>query len=481
MEELHALILYILAWVVVSLLILWKLIFQFDPSKLPRWKFSKFVENPTLVGATDYEQRILVVGAGFCGLGIGGAFKRYGIAYDCVEKEDSIGGNWNNGVYESCHIISSRKTTEFKDFPMPEGTSDFPSCFDMINYLRSYCEFFGLMDSISLNTTVDLVEYDETNKLFDVSLSFKNGRKERRMYKGVVVANGHHWSKRFPTFKGDFSGDIIHSKDYKKADQIIGKRILVVGGGNSACDIAVEASRFAVSSHISMRRGYWFIPRAFAGIPAVEMVRPWMPLWMQRILVYLMIRATFGSFAKYGLQEPDHKIFQHHPVINSELLQKIHLGDVKPHGDIERCDGKTVFFKDGTQVEVDVIVCATGYHVGAPFLHSSLVRYKRGIPQFVGGLFSPSIPHLYYFGYGQVRYGAGPLITLGADFLAHAIQVQDACQRPVGALLRKLGVKNPQKARMANDVLVDPHVAHTGMVAGKWLLRFVPLLDRYSS
>src|SRR5688572_20434415 len=183
-----------------------------------------------------------IIGAGFCGLGVAAAFQREGIPIDIFEAADDLGGNWYHGVYESVHIISSRKTTEFAEFPMPEDWPDFPSAAQMLEYLRAYAAHFDLRRHIAFNTRVERVA-PAGDGAWEVTVGG-----ERRVYGGVVVCNGHHWDRRWPEYPGSFAGKMIHSKDYKRADELRGKRVLVLGGGNSACDIAVEAARVAASS-----------------------------------------------------------------------------------------------------------------------------------------------------------------------------------------------------------------------------------------
>ena len=103
-------------------------------------------------------------------------------------------------------------------------------------------------------------------------MKFEDG--EERTYKGVVVCNGHHWDKRYPTFRGDFTGEILHSKDYVGPAQIEGKRILVIGGGNSGVDMACDAGRFGRSCDISLQSGYWYLPKTFFGRPLTDL-----PIW----------------------------------------------------------------------------------------------------------------------------------------------------------------------------------------------------------
>ena len=221
---------------------------------------------------------ICVVGAGFSGLAMCGGLTRWGISYDCYEADSALGGNWFHGVYETVHIISSRKTTEYKDFPMPESYPDFPSKDQVLEYLNSYADHFKLREHIKFNTEVKKVA-PTSDERYEVT--FADGTK--KIYGGVIVCNGHHWDKRFGGPYPDektFSGEVMHSKDYKKPETLVGKRVLVLGGGNSACDIAAEAARFAESSHVSHRRGYWFMPRSLAGFPLVEYLDPMFPVFL---------------------------------------------------------------------------------------------------------------------------------------------------------------------------------------------------------
>ncbi len=277
----------------------------------------------------DRRDRFAIVGAGFSGLGVAAAFKRAGLAFDAFEADEEVGGNWFHGVYETVHIISSRRTTEYSDWPMPADWPDFPSKDQMLTYLRGYAEHHDLRRHIRLRTAVTEVA-PAAGDAWAVTLSTG----ERAIYGGVVVANGHHWHKRWPAYPGRFTGELLHSKDYKSPEVLRGRRVLVVGGGNSACDIAVEAGRFAAAAHISMRRGYWFMPKTMFGVPTVELIRPWMPVALQRVVLRALIGVIVGDYRKYGLQAPDHAIFERHPTINSELLYQLRHGRTFQHSGI---------------------------------------------------------------------------------------------------------------------------------------------------
>jgi cation diffusion facilitator CzcD-associated flavoprotein CzcO len=411
--------------------------------------------------------RYAIVGAGLCGLGAAAALKRAEIPFDVYETDDDVGGNWYHGVYETAHIISSRKTTEYTDWPMPADWPDFPSAKQMLTYLRGYADHWGLRPHIRFRTTVERVA-PAGGGTWEV---IANG--ERRVYAGVIIANGHHWDKRMPELPGAFSGTLIHGKDYKNPEILKGKRVLTIGGGNTACDIAVEAARFGSRSAISLRRGYWFMPKTMMGVPTVEWLKPWMPFKVQQAMVRGIVGLVVGDYAtKYGLPTPDHGPFERHPTINGELLHGIKHGRIDVRPDVAAWDGENVVFADGRPEPFDVVVAATGYHMSIPFLAPEIVAFERGIPQLVGGALVCGHANLYVFGYGQPRYGAGPLVTAGAELLVTMIRTQPQLSAPIADWLARLGARPP------HTVLQDPHEVLRRCRQGQRLVPRLPALQR---
>ena len=295
-------------------------------------------------------------------------------------------------MYNSTHIISSRDTTGYAEFPMPRSYPDFPSRDQMLAYLRSYAEAFSLRELIRFRTEVTSLVPVTPDGVggWDATMRLPDGTVVTRRYAGVAVCNGHHWDRRIPTRPGTFSGLQIHSKDYRNPSDFQGSRVLVVGAGNSGCDIAVEASRHFGHSLISMRRGYHFLPKTVLGIPAAELDLPWLPLWAQRAFLGTMVRVIHGSNERYGIPDPDHRLFDRHPVVNSEMLHALRHGRVEYRPDIERFDGNTVIFIDGRREEVDTIVWATGFAVSFPFLDRDIFEWENGIPKRVFGMLPPT-------------------------------------------------------------------------------------------
>ena len=272
-------------------------------------------------------EKHLVIGAGFVGLGIAQALQAADIPYDQVDASDAIGGNWHHGVYTTAHIISSKKVTQFSHYPMPDDYPHFPSAQQILEYLNRFSDHYDLGRHLQLGRKVILVRPIEGNQW---EVTYDGG--SSNIYKGVILCNGHHWCQRMPTFRGHFDGEIIHSKAYRQPSQLHGKNVVVIGGGNSACDIAAEAARVARSSVLSLRESVWFIPKSVGGVPLTNLVHPWMPEWLQLLIVHTIIRIVFGSHQSYGLTRPTHRLFSKHPTLNNEVPYYIMHGriTVKP-------------------------------------------------------------------------------------------------------------------------------------------------------
>jgi hypothetical protein len=183
-----------------------------------------------------------------------------------------------------------------------------------------------------------------------------------------------------------------------------------------------------------------------------------------------MLKIVVGNYETYGLPHPDHKLFEHHPTVSSELLHYLKHGRIAPHKDIARLEGKTVHFVDGTSTDVDLIVCATGYYVSFPFLPENLVKVNHGnLAMVYAGCALPDYKNIYIFGTQQVRYGVGPLITPAAKLLAKMIKLQDEMQLPIGLVMKESGAKLP------TTHLIDPIASLRAMRIANFTL---PLLIR---
>ncbi len=411
--------------------------------------------------------KLLIIGAGPVGLAMASALKAHDIPYDQVDAKAGLGGNWHSGVYDGVHLNSSRKSTEFSDYPMPEHYPDFPSAAEMKDYLDDYAQAKGIDQGIEFEKSVI-----ETLPQSDDSWIVRFADGDERNYKGVVVCNGHHWDSRMPDLPGEFTGELIHSKDYTGKAQLEGKRVLVIGAGNSACDIACDSARFAKSADVSMRTGYWFLPRVVFGRPINDVPIWHLPVTMQRWILRGIIWVTLGDFRKYGLEKPSHRIFDRHTTFGAEMLHYMTLGRIKPRRAITAVSGNKVSFSDGASADYDMIVAATGFNFRFPFLPDGLVEVKGDVVQLYGFAFPPNVKNLYIIGATQPRGGFGYLLTPASDLYAKVIKMQDELEHPVGSILEYMGEKIPKTH------LVDPGGARREIIISKAVLGVVKWMGR---
>ncbi|MFT4628649.1 MAG: hypothetical protein ACI8PZ_007345 [Myxococcota bacterium] len=199
------------------------------------------------------------------------------------------------------------------------------------------------------------------------------------------------------------------------------------------------------------------MPKTLLGRPTVELMRPWMPLAAQRVMVRAALRLVIGRYSDYGLPTPDHRLFQAHPTVSTEVFHYLKHGRITVQPDVSHVEGDMVHFTDGTSDRYDQIVCATGYATSFPFLPVGIVPVVGKTPQVVGGMLVPGQRNLFIVGAFQARYGIGPLIRPAAELLAHWVGLQNELDTPLSSLLTRLGAKPPR------DHLMDPHQALANM------------------
>jgi hypothetical protein len=197
----------------------------------------------------------------------------------------------------------------------------------------------------------------------------------------------------------EYRGQVLHASAYKDAAQLRGRRVLVVGGGNTGCDIAVEAAQQAARCWHSTRRGYWYAPKYVMGRPADQAndLLRWLraPIWLRRWLFRRVLAATVGNYTRFGLPAPDHKLYESHPVVNSQLTYYLGHGAIAPVPDIARFTRAGVEFADGSTADPEVVVFATGYRPVFEFIDPELLAVDdEGRPRLRLQLFSRTHPTL---------------------------------------------------------------------------------------
>jgi cation diffusion facilitator CzcD-associated flavoprotein CzcO len=362
--------------------------------------------DTTETTTVDHGDAWCVVGAGPHGMSALKALLQHGVEAQGYERESDVGGNWNFGaensrVYESTHLISSKPFTQFPDFPMPDSYPDYPSHRQVKEYFGRYADHFGLRGRIAFGTDVVGAVPVDSGRAWDVTvLDRATSTISTHRYAGLVVGNGHNWSPKIPEYpgQGEFAGEVLHSADYKGAEVLRGRRVLVVGAGNTGCDVAVEGAQNAVHTWHSTRRGYYYNPKYMTGRPsdqvADSLLALHLPLAVRRVLFRTSLGIAVGDLTKFGLQKPDHRFFETHPIINQQLVYYVGQGDITPKADIDRFDADGAVFTDGSRADVDLVVFCTGYLVRFPFLRHEWLNWKDDHPHLFLKVFTPEFDNL---------------------------------------------------------------------------------------
>ena len=218
----------------------------------------------------------------------------------------------------------------------------------------------------------------------------------------------------------------MHSSRYKAPDILRDKRVLIVGAGNSGCDIAVEASRHAAKTFLSVRRGYHYLPKYIFGRPTDQVgevsLKLRLPLVVRAALNQVLLRVLAGSPERVGLPRPDHKLFESHPIVNSHIMRAVGRGDICPKPDLQELRGREVLFRDGTMEQIDLIIYATGYRVSFPFLDRAHLNWTANWPDFYLHIFHPEYNDLFVVGMIQPDSGVWWLMDLQARAVAQYIR-----------------------------------------------------------
>jgi cation diffusion facilitator CzcD-associated flavoprotein CzcO len=391
----------------------------------------------------DRAGTVCVIGAGASGLTAIKNLKEYGFGVDCYERETGVGGAWNwrhdrSPVYASTHLISSKPFTQYPDFPMPDSWPDYPHHSQLLSYLERYADHFDLRPHIWLGTEVVAVEPADGQR-WDVTTRSTGGYGAERTsrYAAVVVANGHNWSPKLPSYEGldEFRGQVVHASAYKDATQLRSKRVLVVGAGNTGCDIAVEAGQQAAKCWHSTRRGYWYAPKYVLGRPADQvndsLLASRLPLRLRQWMFQRTLQMTVGDLTRFGLPRPDHKVFETHPIANSQLVYYMGHGAITPVPDIARFRGHSVELSDGQEIEPDLVVFATGYLPRFEFLAPGVLEADAsGRPRLYLNAFPRRHPTLAVAGLLQPDSGLFPLVHWQAVAIARWLRLrQNAPER----------------------------------------------------
>jgi hypothetical protein len=403
--------------------------------------------------------RACVIGAGSSGIAAAKALHERGIPFDCFEKSNSVGGNWvfgnRNGMsaaYRDLFINTSRPRMEYSDFPMPESYPDFPHHTHIASYFNDYVDHFALRELITFETGVERAARAE-----DGTWTVELDSGERRSYGALLVANGHHWDARWPEppFPGseEFSGSQLHAHSYVDNSIFEGRRVVIVGMGNSAMDIAVESSYVAERTYLSARSGVWIIPKYIFGKPIDQMrADPRVPFKVRQRMIQQLVKSYSGPPERYGLPKPDHRFGEAHPTVSGRILDRIQHGTITPKPNIEALEPSAVRFEDGSVEEVDVIVYCTGYKISFPFFEEDFISAPENRIELYRRVFSPDIANVFFIGLLQPLGAIMPLAEAQGAWVGDYLLGDYAL---------------PERAELLADIAADQAAMRARYVASK--------------
>ena len=413
-------------------------------------------------------KKVAIIGAGPSGITAIKNFADLGFEVTAFERCGGVGGNWrfndpsgHSSVFETTHIISSKHTSFYEDFPLPESASDYPSHKELLDYFNGYADHFDIKKLIKFGTEVVSCNQRENSSWEVEWKNITSNEVTIEIFDALVVCNGHHHKPRYPEYPGEFSGELIHSHDFKSSKPFKDKRVLVIGGGNSACDVAVETARVSASTSISWRRGYYLIPKFMYGLPVdlYALKNRWMPTLLRESYTKMMLEIFQGKNEDIGLQKPAQNLFGTHPTVNSELYYAVRHGKVVPQVEIEKYEGNTVHFKDGKKGEYDVIIACTGFQIKHDFFKKSFINYEEGKTPLLHKMIPADIKNLYFIGLFQPLGCIWPGAELQSKLAAKHLSGQWTPNKPIKELIKK-ELANPDVKQIdtpRHTITVDDH------------------------
>ncbi|XP_047319475.1 probable indole-3-pyruvate monooxygenase YUCCA9 isoform X3 [Impatiens glandulifera] len=339
----------------------------------------------------------VIVGAGPSGLAVGACLREQGVPFVVVERADCIASLWQKRTYDRLKLHLPKQFCQLPKHPFPDHFPEYPTKKQFIDYLESYANKFDIKPQF--NESVQSAKYDEACRLWRVkSVSNLDGSEVEYICQWLVVATGENAECVVPEIDGlkEFNGEskpTLHASQYKSGERFSGKKVLVVGCGNSGMEVSLDLCNHNAEPSMVVRSSVHVLPREILGRSTIELATlmlAWLPLWLVDKIVLLFSWMIFGNMEKYGLKRPKMGPLElkqnangKTPVLDIGALDKIRSGEVKVVPGIKRfaSGGGSVHLVDGRTLEIDAVVLATGYRSNVPYwLHETEFFTKDGFP-----------------------------------------------------------------------------------------------------
>ncbi|KAM7265615.1 hypothetical protein ACFE04_003298 [Oxalis oulophora] len=332
----------------------------------------------------------VIVGAGPSGLATAACLREQGVPFVVLERADCIASLWQKRTYNRLKLHLPKQFCQLPKFPFPEHFPEYPTKTQFIEYLESYVTRFDIKPQF--NECVQSARYDETSGFWRVKTVTNNNEVEY-ICKWLVVATGENAERVVPEIDGlkEFSGEVIHACDYKSGESFSGKKVLVVGSGNSGMEVSLDLSNHNALPSMVCRSSVHVLPREMFGKSTFELaclLLKWLPLWFVDKLLLIMAWLLLGNIEKFGIKRPDMGPLElkgkkgKTPVLDIGALDKIRSGEITVVPGIKRFSADGVELVNGETLEIDSVVLATGYRSNVPYwLQEAEFFAKNGFPK----------------------------------------------------------------------------------------------------
>ncbi len=354
------------------------------------------------------KRSIGIIGAGAAGICGAKHMLEEGCDVTVYEIGSHIGGMWvyknDNGrssAYRTLHINTARDLTNFSDFRFDLSVPPFPSHVDMAKYLRDYADHFGVTPCVRFNTRVKSVAPAAGHTPDKPRWRIETEAGDTAEHDVVIVASGHLTKPlEVPAFRDGFKGEYLHSHYYKEPGDFVGKRVCVVGVGNSALDIASDLAVTSPRTVLVARSNALIIPKLVFGKPFWDTIRPfynpWVPAWVRTKALKALVYMVQGDMASLGFPPTSKKV---HATSNANIVNHIKYRRVLVKNTIEKIDGRNITFNDGTTEEFDTLIAATGYLIDLDFLDKRISRPANNELDLYMRIVPPDWPGLYFLAF----------------------------------------------------------------------------------
>ncbi|XP_060593695.1 flavin-containing monooxygenase 5-like [Ruditapes philippinarum] len=424
---------------------------------------------------------VVIIGAGISGLATLKCLKEAGLSAVVLERTGEVGGLWmfrenDYGVMRFTHINVSKYNYCFSDFPFPDDTPDYPHNTDMAKYIVDYVQNFNLEDDIRFRRKV--LDIEKIDDEWQVTAKFVDEDGKRilegespEIYRSrfIAIATGHHAKPSMAKFPGQdsFTEEIIHSVSYNDAisNGMTGKRVLIVGIGNSAVDAAVDCATVGRSKsvYISTRSGAWVVPNYIFGHPTdIYACRLFfkLPFTLANFIFENVISLVSGHPTRWKLN-PKMRALQSQPTVSPTLVHHIQRHNIKIVPNIQRIEGSRVYFVGGKSEEFDKIIMCTGYRIDLPFLSENMQKLvlnkETNEIKLFKNVFSPDIGRTLAF-IGFVQPASGGVLTMSETQARWFAQM---CKGRVGLPNRSEMVRDMEEEKSQYEGKYTKSARHT--------------------